>query len=136
MRIIDEYGKEITNPDLSQGYTVETVIIKPDATPIDDKTKFAWDDDDYETVLIYYGDQRLSIINDELIELKEKLKATDYVGNKFMDKLINCDDIMAMLDTISRFKEDYGSVISARTAWRNKINELETELATLDNSTL
>ena len=53
MRVIDQNGKTLTEYDLSQGRLVPTQGIREDATPIDDVTKFAWDDEDYEDVLLY-----------------------------------------------------------------------------------
>lgn len=53
MKTIDEFGKEITNPDLSLGYIMQTTRIKPDAIPVDGKTKLALAPDDYEEVQYY-----------------------------------------------------------------------------------
>ena len=36
------------------GYWTTETRIKSDATPIDDVTKFAWDDEDYETVEVWH----------------------------------------------------------------------------------
>lgn len=60
--IYDESGNPIENPDLTLGYVTEQVVIKPDATPIDDVAKFAWADDDYETGQVYvpYTEDELS----------------------------------------------------------------------------
>lgn len=56
MRIIDELtNQEITNPDLSVGVLFETLWASPEAyATIDDKTKFALSDDDYEQVQLYH----------------------------------------------------------------------------------
>ena len=51
--VIDENGECVENPDLELGYLATDTIIKPDAEPIDNVTKFAWDSDDYETVTRY-----------------------------------------------------------------------------------
>lgn len=51
--IYDENGDVVENPDLSLGCVTEQVVIKPDAEPIDDVTKFAWADEDYETRNVY-----------------------------------------------------------------------------------
>lgn len=53
MRVVDENANTITSYDLSLGNLVETSVIKVDAEPIDNVTKFAWADDDYEEVLMY-----------------------------------------------------------------------------------
>lgn len=53
MKIVDENLEIITEYDLTKGYLTNTVIVKEDATPIDNVTKFAWADDDYEEVQMY-----------------------------------------------------------------------------------
>ena len=39
--------------DLEKGYLSTQTVVKKDAKPIDNITKFAWDDDDYEEVEVY-----------------------------------------------------------------------------------
>lgn len=51
--IYDEIGNLIENPDLALGYVTEQTVVRDDAEPIDNVTKFAWDDDDYETRQVY-----------------------------------------------------------------------------------
>lgn len=53
LRIFDMEGNEIFDPDLENGILIESNTVKKDAIPIDDITKFAWDDDDYEPCYIY-----------------------------------------------------------------------------------
>ena len=64
MRIIDEEGNELSDVDLSKGKITLTTIIKADAAPIDNETKFAYEDSDYETVQVYktYDKEKLSEI--------------------------------------------------------------------------
>lgn len=56
MKIIDEITqKEIKDPDLSAGRLSEALWASPEAyATIDDETKFALDDSDYETVMVYH----------------------------------------------------------------------------------
>ncbi len=54
MRIVDENMNELANPDMAAGHLVPAVVIKPDALPIDNITKYAWADEDYEHVKIYH----------------------------------------------------------------------------------
>ena len=56
MRIIDEITQqEIFNPDLNIGHLLECVWVSPEAyATIDNDTKFALDDSDYETVKLYH----------------------------------------------------------------------------------
>ncbi len=53
MLILDENDHEVNDPDLDKGYLFKEIRVKPDAEPIDDITKFAWDDSDYEEIQRY-----------------------------------------------------------------------------------
>ena len=54
MRVIDEGGNAVDKPDLEVGCVISTKIIRQDAEPIDNVTKFAWDDEDYEDGGLYH----------------------------------------------------------------------------------
>lgn len=81
MRIIDyETGEEIEAPDLERGELVEVQWVDPARyASIDNVTKFALDDADYEAVLMYYRRedvrepvslaQRVEELEEALIEL-------------------------------------------------------------------
>lgn len=58
MRIIDTEGNPLQSPDLEKGYLTTRQEIRADAAPIDNLTKFAWEDSDYEEVKVYipYGE--------------------------------------------------------------------------------
>ena len=53
MRIVNEKFETITEYDLEKGYLTPAVAVREDATPIDNITKFAWYDEDYENVQMY-----------------------------------------------------------------------------------
>ena len=55
MWFINEDYEAITEDsiDLTKGFLTTATVVKEDAEPIDDITKFAWDDDDYEKVQMY-----------------------------------------------------------------------------------
>ena len=53
MRVVDTNHKTITEYDLTKGRLEPFFSIREDATPIDNVTKFAWGDDDWEEVLMY-----------------------------------------------------------------------------------
>lgn len=55
MRIVNEYLETLNelDVDLTMGNLSSQWIVKPDATPIDNITKFAWEDSDYEEVQVY-----------------------------------------------------------------------------------
>ena len=58
--------------------------------------------------------------------LKEKLKKTDYIGSKYIDAIIKGDANKA--EVIAQL---YSKEIKEREEWRNRINEIEAELAML-----
>lgn len=70
MIILNESMEEITEYDAAKGSLTQTVRIRPDAQPIDNVTKFAWEDGDYEAVMVYtpYGEETPST-EDTLLEL-------------------------------------------------------------------
>lgn len=53
MRIIDTEGNPLQSPDLEKGYLTTRQEIRADAAPIDNVTKFAWEDSDFEEVRVY-----------------------------------------------------------------------------------
>lgn len=52
MRIIDKDGNPILDYTPDMGSLISTIVVKEDADPIDDITKFAWDDSDYEDAMM------------------------------------------------------------------------------------
>ena len=71
MIILNESMEEITEYDAAKGSLTETVRIRPDAQPIDNITKFAYTDEDYEAVMIFapYAAQEIPSTEDTLLEL-------------------------------------------------------------------
>lgn len=51
--VYDQNGNQLESYDLSRGYLQPRTIIRPDAAPIDNVTKFAWADEDYEEIQVY-----------------------------------------------------------------------------------
>lgn len=58
MRTINEKYETISESDidLSVGHIEYCLTIREDAAPVDNVKKFAWDDDDYEKVMLYRVD--------------------------------------------------------------------------------
>lgn len=54
MRVINQNHETITNYDLNAGYLVPTQAVREGAVPIDNKTKWAWAEEDWEEVLMYF----------------------------------------------------------------------------------
>ena len=71
MIILNESMEEITEYDAAKGSLTQTVRIRPDAQPIDNVGKFAWEDGDYEAVMIYtpYAEDTVPSTEDTLLEL-------------------------------------------------------------------
>lgn len=71
MIILNESMEEITEYDLNHGSLTETVRIRPDAQLIDNVTKFAYADEDYEAVMIYtpYAEDTAPSTEDTILEL-------------------------------------------------------------------
>ena len=53
MRVVNQNFETITEYDLTKGFLYPGVLIREDAEPIDNITKHAWADEDYEDVQIY-----------------------------------------------------------------------------------
>jgi hypothetical protein len=78
---------------------------------IDDKTKFALDDSDYEGYEEWVEYTPEEYAEGRIAELKRFLADTDYVAAKIAEGAAT--------------REDYADVIVQRQAWRDEINELE-----------
>lgn len=113
MRILDEQGQPLTEEqcDLTAGFLRQETIIRPEAEPIDNVAKFAWADEDYETI------QRYVVIPEEerrakrIAQLKKQLFDTDYAVIKIAEGAATA--------------EEYAEVIAQRQEWRAEINQLE-----------
>ena len=53
MRVVNEKFETITEYDLTAGRLIPKIAVKEDAEPIDNVTKFAWSDEDWEEVQMY-----------------------------------------------------------------------------------
>lgn len=70
LRVVNENMETITEYDLTKGYLIPALVIKEDATPIDDETKFAWEDEDYEEAQMYI---QYSWVNQDLTDAKNTI---------------------------------------------------------------
>lgn len=113
MRILDEQNVELTEEqcDLSAGYFQQETVIRADAVPIDDVTKFAWADADYETIRRYVRVPEEQRRAQRIAWLKGQLADTDYAVIKIAEGAATA--------------EEYADVIARRQVWRAEINELE-----------
>ena len=66
---------------MADGYYKTVTRIKEDAAPIDNITKFAWGDDDYEQVeeWVEYPEEEMGrkTVEEELSDLKERQEVTE-----------------------------------------------------------
>ena len=81
MKIYDENGNEVSNPDMENGYTFNRVCIKDGAIPPDGVDKIAYYDDDYETRCIYreYCESELRLIRKMKADSQMRLALTMFV---------------------------------------------------------
>lgn len=113
MKIFDQNDKEIQleDCDLTIGYITNEIRIKNDATPIDNKTKFAWYEEDYENIKRYIVIPEDIRNENRLNELKNKLSNSDYAIIKIMEGTATT--------------EEYSQLIADRKAWRAEVNKLQ-----------
>ena len=113
MRILNEQDVELTEAecDLTTGFLRQETIIRPGAVPIDNVNKFAWAEEDYETVRRYVQVSQERREAERIARLKQMLSDTDYAVIKIAEGAAT--------------PEEYADVISRRQAWRAEINELE-----------
>ena len=113
MRILDQQGVERTEAecDLTAGVLVEETIIRPGAAPINNVTKFAWAEEDYETILRYVEVPEAQRAAERIAQLKQLLADTDYTVIKIAEGAAT--------------QQEYADVMAQRQAWRAEINELE-----------
>ena len=113
MRLVNTKGQDIpeSEVDLTKGNLYTKNIIRSDAEPIDDITKFAYTDEDYEAVQVYERIPDTELIQRRIEELKQYLSDTDYVVIKIAEGVATA--------------EEYTDVIANRQAWRAEINQLQ-----------
>ena len=116
MKIINENWIDILEQDidLERGKLLPVQRIKADAKPIDNITKFVWDDEDYEDVMMYVQLPDEIFYGRQIDELKNNLVNTDYAILKIMEGAASL--------------EEYKDVIEKRKIWRAEINVLESKL--------
>ena len=113
MRLVNTKGQDIpeSEVDLTKGNLYTKNIIRSAAEPTDDITKFAYTNEDYETVQVYERIPDTELIQRRIEELKQYLSDTDYVVIKIAEGVATA--------------EEYTDVIANRQAWRAEINQLQ-----------
>lgn len=118
MRVINQQGETIKNYDLTAGMLVPATVVRNGATPIDNVTKFAWANEDYEEVKMYIPNP-VKTTAQQVAELKAQLSATDY-------KVIKCSECQLLG---LEMPYDVAAIHAERQALRDQINALEQEVA-------
>lgn len=85
MRIVNQALKTITEYDLSKGYLVPVTAIKEDATPIDNVTKFAWADEDYEEAQMYVLNQETVVAPTQLDRIEAQVAYTAMMTDTLLE---------------------------------------------------
>ena len=113
MRLVNTKGQDIpeSEVDLTKGNLYTKNIIRLNAEPIDNITKFAYTDEDYETVQVYERIPDAELMQRRIEELKQYLSDTDYAVIKIAEGAATA--------------EEYVDVIANRQAWRAEINQLQ-----------
>ena len=101
---------------MKNGYWIRSFRAKEGAyDTIDNITKFALTDDDYEEYEKWIEIPVTTTISQKINQLKQQLGNTDYV-------------VIKIAEGVATF-EEYIEVLEQRKQWRAEINELEAELA-------
>jgi hypothetical protein len=104
---------------MEQGYWIKGIRAKQGAhDTIDNITKFSLTNDDYEEYEEWVPYPREYILNNRISELKNKLSDTDYM-------------VIKIAEGVATF-EEYADTLEERQLWRAEINELEIELALIE----
>lgn len=85
MRIIDTEGNPLQSPNLNKGYLVVRQEIRENATPIDNITKFAWEDDDYEEVQVYIPHEEQTAEPTQLDRIEAQVAYTAMMTGTLME---------------------------------------------------
>ena len=85
MRVVNQALKTITEYDLNKGYLVPATAVKEDATPIDNVTKFAWADADYEEVQMYVPNQEGTEMPSQLDRLEAQVAYTAIMTDTLLE---------------------------------------------------
>ena len=114
VRVVNQRFETIAEYDPSGGSLIAARAVREDAAPIDNVTKFAWADEDFEDVLMYIPNPAVSVA-DQIAGIQRQLEQTDY-------RIIKCMEYsLAGLE----LPYDIQQLHDQRQELRDKINELE-----------
>ena len=112
MRIVDEYGNEVSDVDESRGQLTNATVIRQDSAPIDNETKWAWADDDYEEVQVWheYTEQELDFMSRATLE-----EVSDALADASDAVSSNAEDVATLSDAIAELSEIVAALVPTDT---------------------
>lgn len=100
MRIIDEDGNEVENPDLTKGELVDTLYAPPEAyDTIDNVTKFALEPEEFEHLYVYK-----ELTDEQLADRKRSQELRDAQQNLPETQASTDDAICALYEQIEQLQ--------------------------------
>lgn len=88
MKIVGVDGNEVKDLDLSKGEIRNETVIRDDAEPIDNVSKFAWEDDDYVDILRYVEytpeelERRAEVEEESSVKSQVKIAAAIFINSQ------------------------------------------------------
>ena len=97
---------------MANGYYVPVRRVKADATPIDNVTKWAWDDDDYEEVQEWheYTEAELDLMSRATLE-----EVSDALADASDAVSTNADDVATLSDAVAELSELVATLVPTET---------------------
>lgn len=88
MRYFNENDELISveDVDLEKGSLIKILVIKEDASPIDNITKFAWDDDDYEEAQMYVLNKNFNTLPSQLDRIEAQVTYTAMMTDTLLEE--------------------------------------------------
>lgn len=85
MMVYDLNGNILESYDLTKGSLSVRTVIRPEAAPIDNVTKFAWADEDYEEIQIYIPYEALADEPSQLDRIEAQVAYTAMMTGTLME---------------------------------------------------
>ena len=87
MRYVNEKTEPISaeSIDLKKGFLIPCKVIKEDAKPIDNETKYAWDEDDYEEAQMYVLNQETNEAPTQLDRIEAQVAYTAMMTDTLLE---------------------------------------------------
>lgn len=83
--VYDLNGNILESYDLTKGSLSTKTVVRPDAAPIDNVTKFAWEDEDFEDVQVYIPFEDLANEPTQLDRIEAQVAYTAMMTGTLME---------------------------------------------------